>query len=60
MSIDRVSRMPEAISEHRDIIEAVKQGDGETAAQIMRKHVRGFQREFEQTTLGMHGSDRSG
>ncbi len=59
-SIDRVGRLPQAIAEHRDIIEAVKLGDGETAAQIMRKHVRGFQREFEQITIGMHGSDRSG
>ena len=60
VSIDRVGRLPEAISEHRDIIEAVKQGDGETAAQIMRTHIRGFQREFEQTTIGMHGSNQSG
>jgi len=58
-SIDRVGRLSQAISEHRDIIEAVKQGDGESAAQIMRKHVRGFQREFEHITIGMHGSDRS-
>ena len=60
VSIDRVGRLAEAISEHREIIEAVKQGDGETASQIMRTHIRGFQREFEQATIGMHGSNQSG
>ncbi len=46
VSLHKVSRLAEAIEEHRDIIAAVKAGDGERAAQIMRAHVTGFQTQF--------------
>jgi len=46
VSLHQVSRLREAIAEHRDIIAAVKAGDGERAAQIMRAHIAGFQAEF--------------
>lgn len=46
VSLHKVSRLSEAIEEHRDIIAAVKTGDGERAAQIMRAHIAGFQEEF--------------
>ncbi len=45
-SLHKVSRLREAIEEHRDIISALKAGDGERAAQIMRTHIAGFQNEF--------------
>jgi len=45
-SLHKVSRLREAIAEHRDITAAVKAGDGERAAQIMRAHIDGFQNEF--------------
>jgi DNA-binding GntR family transcriptional regulator len=38
--------LPEAIAEHRDIVAAVKAGDGQRAAQIMRAHITGFQAQF--------------
>jgi len=44
VSLHKVSRLSEAIEEHRHIIAAVKAGDGERAAQIMRAHITGFQR----------------
>jgi DNA-binding GntR family transcriptional regulator len=46
VSLHKVSRLAEAIEEHRDIIVAVKAGDGERAAQIMRTHITGFQTQF--------------
>jgi DNA-binding GntR family transcriptional regulator len=46
LSLHKVSRLAEAIEEHRHIIAAVKAGDGERAAQIMRAHLTGFQSEF--------------
>ena len=46
VSLHKVSRLPEAIAEHRDIIAAVKAGDGQRAAQIMRAHITGFQTQF--------------
>jgi DNA-binding GntR family transcriptional regulator len=46
VSLHQVGRLAEAIQEHRDIIAAVKAGDGERAAQIMRAHIASFQRDF--------------
>lgn len=55
VSLDKVGRLPEAIEEHRNIIAAVKAGDGERAAAIMRRHVSEFQREFNKATLMQSG-----
>jgi DNA-binding GntR family transcriptional regulator len=46
VSLHKVSRLSEAIEEHRDIITAVKAGNGEQAAHIMRAHIARFQDEF--------------
>jgi DNA-binding GntR family transcriptional regulator len=46
VSLHKVSRLTEAIEEHRDIIAAVKAGDGQRAGEIMRAHVTGFQAQF--------------
>jgi DNA-binding GntR family transcriptional regulator len=46
ISLHKVSRLAEAIEEHRDIIAAVKAGDADRAAEIMRAHVAGFHEEF--------------
>ncbi len=41
--LHKVSRLPEAIEEHREIIAALKAGQGERAAEIMRAHITNFQ-----------------
>jgi DNA-binding GntR family transcriptional regulator len=46
VSLHRVSRLREAIAEHRELIAAIKAGDGERAGEIMRTHIVGFQTEF--------------
>ena len=46
VSLHKISHLPEAIQEHQEIINAVKTGDGDRAAEIMRTHVASFQKEF--------------
>lgn len=46
VSLHRVSRLREAIAEHRELIAAIKTGQGERAGEIMRAHIVGFQSEF--------------
>jgi DNA-binding GntR family transcriptional regulator len=46
VSLHGVSRLGSAIEEHRDIVTAVKAGDGERAAAIMRRHITHFQTEL--------------
>ena len=46
VSLHKVSRLSEAIAEHQDLIAAVKAGDKQQAAQIMRAHIVGFQAQF--------------
>lgn len=43
ISLHKVSRLAEAIAEHRDIVAAIKAGDGQRAAEIMRTHITDFQ-----------------
>ena len=45
-SLHKVTRLREAIEEHRDIVAALKTHDGDRAAEIMRAHIAGFQTEF--------------
>ena len=46
VSLHKVSRLTEAIEEHREIIAAIKARDGQRAAEIMRAHITGFQAQF--------------
>ncbi len=45
-SLHKVSRLREAVEEHRHIIAAVKAHDENRAAEVMRAHITGFQAEF--------------
>jgi DNA-binding GntR family transcriptional regulator len=44
LAIDRVARLDEAVQEHRDLMAAIRDGDGARAEDTMRRHVRGFER----------------
>jgi len=46
VSLHKVSRLREAVEEHREVVLAVKAHDAERAAHIMRAHITGFQSEF--------------
>jgi DNA-binding GntR family transcriptional regulator len=43
LALDRVPRLGEAVSEHRALLEAIRDGDAERAEEAMRRHVRGFE-----------------
>jgi DNA-binding GntR family transcriptional regulator len=43
LALDRVARLDEAVLEHRELLEAIRDGDGERAEAAMRRHVAGFQ-----------------
>jgi DNA-binding GntR family transcriptional regulator len=44
LALDRVPRLARAVQEHRKLLKAIADGDGDLAASIMRLHVRGFER----------------
>ncbi len=44
MALDRVSRLERAVQEHRRLLEAIRDGDADAAAEVMREHVLGFER----------------
>lgn len=46
ISLNKVVELPEALKEHQEIVAAIKTGDGEQAAQIMRAHILNFQEAF--------------
>lgn len=46
VSLHKVSRLPEAIAEHRGLVAAIKAGEAGRAAELMRAHILGFQTEF--------------
>lgn len=48
LALDRVARLDEAVHEHRELLEAVRDGDPERAAESMRRHVRGFENAIRQ------------
>ena len=41
--LDRVVRLGDAIQEHRDLLEAIRDRDPERAEDVMRRHVEGFE-----------------
>ena len=43
LALDRVTRLEDAVTEHRALLEAIRDGDGARAAEAMRMHVKGFE-----------------
>jgi DNA-binding GntR family transcriptional regulator len=46
LGLDRVRRLDAAVREHREMLEAIRQGDGERAEEVARAHVAGFAEEI--------------
>jgi DNA-binding GntR family transcriptional regulator len=46
LGLERVSRLDEAIREHRELLSAIAEGDGDRAEAVARSHVAGFQHEI--------------
>jgi DNA-binding GntR family transcriptional regulator len=43
LALERVERLDEAVSEHREVLAAIRDRDGMRAEQAMRRHVQGFE-----------------
>jgi len=43
LALDRVEQLDEAVSEHSELLEAIRAGDGTRAERSMRRHVQGFE-----------------
>ena len=43
LALDRVSRLGDAVQEHRELLEAIRDGDPDRAENAMRRHVAGFE-----------------
>jgi DNA-binding GntR family transcriptional regulator len=43
LALDRVNRLGDAVQEHRELLEAIRDGDPERAEDAMRRHVAGFE-----------------
>jgi DNA-binding GntR family transcriptional regulator len=48
LALDRVARLDEAVHEHRELMEAIREGDPERASEAMRRHVLGFEQAIRQ------------
>ena len=44
LALDRVERLDDAIREHRELLEAIRDRDPQRAEAVMRLHVSGFER----------------
>lgn len=46
LGLDQVSRLDDAIREHREMLAAISEGDGDRAEAVARRHVVGFQQDI--------------
>jgi DNA-binding GntR family transcriptional regulator len=51
-ALARVGDMETAVLEHKQILEALKQRDGDLAAQLLERHIQTFQQEIQAAMLG--------
>jgi DNA-binding GntR family transcriptional regulator len=51
LALERRQELEEAVEAHRDLVEAIRDGDGERAAEIMRDHVDNFEQAMHRVLL---------
>ena len=51
LALDRAHELEEAVQEHRELLEAIVDGDGERAAAAMRAHVQDFEQAMRRVLL---------
>ena len=51
IALDRAHELEEAVEEHRALLEAIGDGDGERAAETMRAHVQNFEQAMHRVLL---------
>jgi DNA-binding GntR family transcriptional regulator len=53
LALERTQDLEEAVEAHRDLLEAIRDGDGERAAQTMRDHVENFEQAMHRVLLNV-------
>ena len=53
LALERTQGLEEAVEAHRDLVEAIRDGDGERAAQTMRDHVENFEHAMHRVLLSV-------
>ena len=43
LALARVAALDDAVHEHRELLEAIRDGDGRRAERVMRRHIASFQ-----------------
>jgi DNA-binding GntR family transcriptional regulator len=51
LALERTQDLEEAVEAHRDLLEAIRDGDGDRAAQTMRDHVENFEQAMHRVLL---------
>jgi len=51
LALERTQDLEEAVEAHRELVEAIRDGDGERAAQTMRDHVENFENAMHRVLL---------
>ena len=51
LALEHTQDLEEAVEAHRDLLEAIRDGDGERAAQTMRDHVENFEQAMHRVLL---------
>jgi DNA-binding GntR family transcriptional regulator len=51
IALDRAHELEEAVEAHRTLLEAINDGDGERAAEMMRAHVQNFEQAMHRVLL---------
>ena len=53
IAIDRAHELESAVETHRDLLEAIVDGDGDRAAEVMRAHVQDFERAMRRVLVAV-------
>ena len=53
IAIDRAHELESAVEAHRDLLDAIVDGDGERAAEVMRAHVQDFERAMRRVLVAV-------
>ena len=48
LALDRLDHLGDAVGEHRAVLEAIRDGDGDAAARTMAEHINGFEASIRQ------------
>jgi DNA-binding GntR family transcriptional regulator len=53
IAIDRADELEEAVEAHRDLLDAIVDGDGARAADVMRRHVQDFEQAMRRVLVSV-------